>query len=59
MSATETALEIHDNKDVDRTEANNQICTSACVNCGDSDGESWTLTQSLTCLVASGCVVIP
>mmetsp|Transcript_3525 Transcript_3525/g.9049 ORF Transcript_3525/g.9049 Transcript_3525/m.9049 type:complete len:84 (+) Transcript_3525:110-361(+) len=37
------------------------VCTAACVTTCGSDGESeaWTLTQSISCLVASGCVVIP
>lgn len=38
----------------------NDNCSAACVNCGsDAEGEAWTLTQSISCLVASGCVVLP
>ena len=38
----------------------NEQCSAACVTCGaDGESEAWTLTQSITCLVATGCVVLP
>mmetsp|Transcript_4311 Transcript_4311/g.14319 ORF Transcript_4311/g.14319 Transcript_4311/m.14319 type:complete len:173 (+) Transcript_4311:1010-1528(+) len=35
-----------------------QTC-STCVTCSGSEDSSWTITQSIACLVASGCVVLP
>mmetsp|Transcript_28596 Transcript_28596/g.87551 ORF Transcript_28596/g.87551 Transcript_28596/m.87551 type:complete len:90 (-) Transcript_28596:162-431(-) len=40
-------------------EEKNEMCSAACVTCGDSEASQWTITQSIACLVASGCVVLP
>mmetsp|Transcript_3546 Transcript_3546/g.5415 ORF Transcript_3546/g.5415 Transcript_3546/m.5415 type:complete len:86 (-) Transcript_3546:403-660(-) len=35
-----------------------EFCTAVC-GCGTDDENQWTLTRSMACLVASGCVVLP